>query len=201
VESTLEVIGGKWKCVILWHVRGRVRRFSELRRLIPGATQKMLTAQLRQLERDGLIERKVYAQVPAKVEYSISAYGRACLRCSKPCASGAWRIATANPFAWLLDENEELHMWKSSLEHPCRKGSAAAKLSASFLLEQKDELIQKKGRHRAGPLFSVLAVRFSVTRTNPPSAGCASSPSRTTTPRFQSFGGLREDRSDESARR
>jgi DNA-binding HxlR family transcriptional regulator len=76
VESTLEVIGGKWKCVILWHVRGRVRRFSELRRLIPGATQKMLTAQLRQLERDGLIERKVYAQVPAKVEYSISAYGR-----------------------------------------------------------------------------------------------------------------------------
>ena len=70
VEWTLEVIGGKWKCVILWHVRGRVRRFSELRRLIPGATQKMLTAQLRQLERDGLIERKVYAQVPPKVEYS-----------------------------------------------------------------------------------------------------------------------------------
>jgi DNA-binding HxlR family transcriptional regulator len=76
VEWTLEVIGGKWKCVILWHVRGRVRRFSELRRLIPGATQKMLTAQLRQLERDGLIERKVYAQVPPKVEYSISDYGR-----------------------------------------------------------------------------------------------------------------------------
>jgi DNA-binding HxlR family transcriptional regulator len=76
VEWTLEVVGGKWKCVILWHVRGRVRRFSELRRLIPGATQKMLTAQLRQLERDGLIERKVYAQVPPKVEYSISAYGQ-----------------------------------------------------------------------------------------------------------------------------
>jgi DNA-binding HxlR family transcriptional regulator len=76
VEWTLEVIGGKWKCVILWHVRGRVRRFSELRRLIPGATQKMLTAQLRQLERDGLVERKIYAQVPPKVEYSISDYGR-----------------------------------------------------------------------------------------------------------------------------
>jgi DNA-binding HxlR family transcriptional regulator len=76
VEWTLEVIGGKWKCVILWHVRGRVRRFSELRRLIPGATQKMLTAQLRQLERDGLINRKVFAQVPPKVEYSISEYGR-----------------------------------------------------------------------------------------------------------------------------
>ena len=76
VEWTLEVIGGKWKCVILWHVRGRVRRFNELRRLIPGATQKMLTAQLRQLERDGLIERKIYPQVQPKVEYSISDYGR-----------------------------------------------------------------------------------------------------------------------------
>jgi DNA-binding HxlR family transcriptional regulator len=76
VECTLDIIGGKWKCVILWHVRGRVRRFSELRRLIPGATQKMITTQLRQLERDGLIERTVYAQVPPKVEYSISAYGR-----------------------------------------------------------------------------------------------------------------------------
>ena len=75
VAWTLDIIGGKWKCVILWHVRGRVRRFSELRRLIPGATQKMITTQLRQLERDGLIERKVYAQVPPKVEYSISAYG------------------------------------------------------------------------------------------------------------------------------
>lgn len=75
VEWTLDVIGGKWKCVILWHVRNRTRRFSELRRLIPGVTQKMLTSQLRQLERDGLIERKIYAQVPPKVEYSISPYG------------------------------------------------------------------------------------------------------------------------------
>ncbi len=75
VEWTLDVIGGKWKCVILWHVRNRTRRFSELRRLIPGVTQKMLTSQLRQLERDGLIERKIYPQVPPKVEYSISPYG------------------------------------------------------------------------------------------------------------------------------
>ena len=76
VEWTLDIIGGKWKCVILWHVRGRVRRFSELRRLSPGATQKMLTSQLRQLEHDGLIERKIYPQIPPKVEYSISSYGR-----------------------------------------------------------------------------------------------------------------------------
>jgi DNA-binding HxlR family transcriptional regulator len=75
VEWTLAAIGGKWKCVILWHLKGRVRRFGELHKLIPHATQKVLTAQLRQLEREGLIERKVYAQVPPKVEYSISPYG------------------------------------------------------------------------------------------------------------------------------
>lgn len=75
VEWTLEVLGGKWKCVILWHLLKRVRRFGELHKLIPGATQKVLTAQLRQLEREGLIERKVYAQIPPKVEYSITPYG------------------------------------------------------------------------------------------------------------------------------
>jgi len=76
VEYTLEVIGGKWKCVILWHVRNQARRFNELRRLIPAATQKMLTTQLRELERDGLVSRKVYPEIPPKVEYSITSYGK-----------------------------------------------------------------------------------------------------------------------------
>lgn len=75
VESTLQVLGGKWKCVILWHLRNRVRRFGELHKLIPGATQKVLTAQLRQLERDGLVSRQVFAEVPPRVEYSITPYG------------------------------------------------------------------------------------------------------------------------------
>lgn len=75
VEWTLSVLGGKWKCVILWHLRNRVRRFGELHKLIPGATQKVLTAQLRQLERDGLISRKVFPEVPPRVEYSITPYG------------------------------------------------------------------------------------------------------------------------------
>lgn len=61
--------------LILWNLRNGVKRFNELRRLIPGSTQKMLTAQLRELERDGIVSRKVYAQVPPKVEYSLTEYG------------------------------------------------------------------------------------------------------------------------------
>lgn len=76
IEVIVDVIGGKWKMLILWHLKdGGVRRFNELRRLIPGSTQKMLTAQLRMLERDGIVHRKVYPQVPPKVEYSLTKYG------------------------------------------------------------------------------------------------------------------------------
>ncbi len=76
VAATLEVIGGKWKPLILFHLRDRPMRFSELRRVVPQATQKMLTQQLRDLERDGIIHRKVHAVVPPKVEYSLSDYGQ-----------------------------------------------------------------------------------------------------------------------------
>lgn len=76
VEVSLDKIGGKWKPLILWHLRGRTRRFGELRRLIPNVTEKMLTEKLRELESDGLVHREVYRQVPPKVEYSLTAYGR-----------------------------------------------------------------------------------------------------------------------------
>lgn len=75
VEATLEVIGGKWKCVILCHLTHGEKRTSELKRLMPGITQKMLTQQLRELEEDGLINRNVYNQVPPKVIYELSEYG------------------------------------------------------------------------------------------------------------------------------
>ncbi|HZG71813.1 MAG TPA: helix-turn-helix domain-containing protein [Chondromyces sp.] len=76
VEATLEVIGGKWKCVILCHLSHGKKRTSELKRLMPNITQKMLTQQLRELEEDGVINRIVYQQIPPKVEYELSEYGQ-----------------------------------------------------------------------------------------------------------------------------
>ena len=75
VELTLELIGGKWKGVILWHLAARTLRFSQLQRRMAGITQKMLTQQLRDLERDGLIIRTVYAEVPPRVEYALTQKG------------------------------------------------------------------------------------------------------------------------------
>jgi DNA-binding HxlR family transcriptional regulator len=75
VEAAIDVIGGKWKALILWWLHQRTWRFAELRRQIPGITEKMLTQQLRELEADGIVERRVYPMVPPKVEYSLTEYG------------------------------------------------------------------------------------------------------------------------------
>ncbi|WP_072622306.1 winged helix-turn-helix transcriptional regulator [Spirulina major] len=75
VERTLAVIGGRWKVLILRELLGGVRRFGELQRALTGITQKMLTQQLREMEADGIVHREVYAQVPPKVEYSLTGLG------------------------------------------------------------------------------------------------------------------------------
>ena len=75
VKLTTDVIGGKWKPLILFYLEDGSKRFGELRKLIPGMTKKMLTQHLRDLERDEIIRRKVYAVVPPKVEYSLTKHG------------------------------------------------------------------------------------------------------------------------------
>ncbi len=75
VEACLEVISGKWKGVILYHLLGGTKRFSDLQRLMPSVTQRMLTRQLRELEADQIVNRKVYPEVPPKVEYSLTKFG------------------------------------------------------------------------------------------------------------------------------
>lgn len=75
VEATISLIGGKYKSLILWKLTSGTLRFSQLRKEVPLATAKMLTQQLRELENEGLINRKVYPVVPPKVEYSLTAFG------------------------------------------------------------------------------------------------------------------------------
>ena len=70
VTTAIEVIGGKWKVIILYQLRGKTLRFGELKKIIPKITQKMLSQQLRELEKNKLVTRKVYAEVPPKVEYT-----------------------------------------------------------------------------------------------------------------------------------
>jgi len=75
-EFTLAMIGGRWKIPLIFHLMDGPRRFSELSRALAGVSQKMLTQQLREMERNGLVERKVYAQVPPRVDYELTARGK-----------------------------------------------------------------------------------------------------------------------------
>jgi DNA-binding HxlR family transcriptional regulator len=76
MDVTMDYIGGKWKTVVLWYLRKDKKRFSELRRLIPNITEKMLSLQLKGLENDGLVSRKIYPEVPPKVEYFLTDFGK-----------------------------------------------------------------------------------------------------------------------------
>jgi DNA-binding HxlR family transcriptional regulator len=76
MDITMDYIGGKWKTVVLWYLRKDKKRFSELRKLIPNITEKMLSLQLKDLEKDGIIKRKVYPEVPPRVEYYLTDFGK-----------------------------------------------------------------------------------------------------------------------------
>lgn len=75
VAVTVDVLGGKWKGLILYYLISGPKRFNELRRLLPDTTQRMLTLQLRELENDGIVHREIYQQIPPKVEYSLTNFG------------------------------------------------------------------------------------------------------------------------------
>jgi DNA-binding HxlR family transcriptional regulator len=76
VEMAMDLISGKWKVLILWHLAEGILRFNEMRRIFPDVSHKMLTQQLRELEADGIIHRKVYAESPPRVEYSLTEFGK-----------------------------------------------------------------------------------------------------------------------------
>jgi DNA-binding HxlR family transcriptional regulator len=76
VEITMGLLSGKWKSLMLWHLNEGTKRYKELERIVPGVSQKMLTQQLKELEKDGLILRTVYPEVPPRVEYSLTELGQ-----------------------------------------------------------------------------------------------------------------------------
>lgn len=91
IDAALDVVSGKWKGLVLWELDAhRVRRFAELRRALPGVSEKMLTQHLREMEADHLIHREVYAQVPPKVEYSLTEAGVALTEALRPL--GDWGL-------------------------------------------------------------------------------------------------------------
>ncbi|MEO3972328.1 helix-turn-helix domain-containing protein [Streptomyces sp. CAU 1734] len=77
IDAAMDVTGGKWKVLILWALEGSPRRFGELRRMLPGVTEKVLTTQLRELEADGVVVREAYDEVPPRVEYALTGPGAA----------------------------------------------------------------------------------------------------------------------------
>jgi DNA-binding HxlR family transcriptional regulator len=90
MEKTLRLIVGKWKTILLWHLSGGKKRYGELKKLIPDISEKMLIQSLRELERDELIIRKVYPQIPPKVEYILSVRGKSLSPLI--CALNTWGI-------------------------------------------------------------------------------------------------------------
>ncbi|WP_049572213.1 helix-turn-helix domain-containing protein [Nocardiopsis sp. SBT366] len=88
IDAAMDVVSGKWKVLVLWALDERPRRFGELRRALPGITEKVLASHLRELEDDGIVRREDFAEVPPRVEYSLTDLGRSLNRTLQPL--GAW---------------------------------------------------------------------------------------------------------------
>lgn len=108
VEATLELIGGKYKALILWHLSEQTLRFSELKKLIPNATPKMLTQQLRELESNLLVHRQVFPVIPPKVEYSLTDLGKSLmpvLISMRDWGAGYMRSNRKEPCCFMMQSN------------------------------------------------------------------------------------------------
>lgn len=79
LDVTMNFIGGKWKAIVLWYLRKGTKRFGELKKLIPPITEKMLSLQLKELEKDGIVKRTIFAEVPPRVEYELTDEGKTLL--------------------------------------------------------------------------------------------------------------------------
>ena len=114
IEFTLKIIGGKWKTLILWYLKDGKKRFGELRRLLPKCTQRMLTRQLRELEHDGIVARKIYRQIPPKVEYSLTNRGETL----KPILELAcdWGVNRANELNTVRQIKDRKDTFKNSVK-------------------------------------------------------------------------------------
>ncbi|GGQ44846.1 winged helix-turn-helix transcriptional regulator [Streptomyces flaveolus] len=109
IDAAMEVIGGKWKGLILWALAERPYRFGALRRELPGVTEKVLAAQLRELEADGIVHREEYEEVPPRVEYSLTARGVTLNEALAPL--GAWgraNVLDASPAAGEVGEDDHV---------------------------------------------------------------------------------------------
>lgn len=111
MDVTMNYIGGKWKTVVLWYLRKDKKRFSELRRLIPNITEKMLSLQLKDLENDGIVGRKLYAEVPPKVEYFLTDFGRSLIPMLEEIAR--WGRNLAESKGKMIDKEREKKVKKA----------------------------------------------------------------------------------------
>ncbi len=107
ILSTIHFVSGRWKLMILWRIREHVGRFGELMRSIPGISKKMLNQQLKELERDGFINRKIYAEMPPRVEYSLTELGRSFLPVLEHIKSWGEQRNITEHYLNLLETQEE----------------------------------------------------------------------------------------------
>jgi DNA-binding HxlR family transcriptional regulator len=113
MDVTMSYIGGKWKTVVLWYLRKDRKRFSELKRHIPNITEKMLSLQLKDLENDGIIGRKLYAEVPPKVEYFLTDFGKSLIPMLEEIAQ--WGRNLAETKGKVIDKDNKKKVKKSAI--------------------------------------------------------------------------------------